>query len=181
VLVWRIPRRAARRRAARRDPLDAVIDAVARTRNHSLGGGLFLLVAAAGFAVIPLLDREAGTGATVFIEVLAGLSLVLGVALLRRAHRLRDPRHNHLVALIVERPADLAWFYVHQLRSKGGINYSIHLWTSDGKRAVLTLVEEDVDAVMAEIGRRAPHARCGYDRESQRLYRERPDRWRPRP
>jgi hypothetical protein len=56
VWLWRRPILAARRRATRTGPLDAVVDAVARTRNLSFGLGGFLVAAAAFFVVIMVAD-----------------------------------------------------------------------------------------------------------------------------
>ncbi|MBS1122735.1 MAG: hypothetical protein H6Q90_4963 [Deltaproteobacteria bacterium] len=181
VWTWRVPRRAAVRRAARRDPLEAVVDAAALSRNLSLFAGVFMVLAGAGMAVIPWVDRDAKLGATIFLEILAALSIGFGVMALVRAYRLRNPRRNELFALIVEHPQDIAWCYVHELRSRAGakLAYQAHVWKADGKLAFLAMAHEDVDVVMAEIARRAPHARFGHDEEIKRQYKEQPTRWRP--
>lgn len=182
IQLWRIPGRAARRRAARTSAWDAVLDAAARTRNMSTGLGIFLVVTGAAFALVPFVDREGGTGTSVFIWVLAALTLGLGAVLLRRAIRMRDPASNEIVDLLANHPEDLAWFYVHQVTAKGiqaTETLSVVLRTASGKHLTLSLVRPDLDDVLAEIARRAPHAQQGYDRELERLYKEQPDRWRP--
>src|SRR5688500_5573441 len=133
VLVFRIPNRAAARRARRTSAFEAIVDAAARTRNLSIAVGAMLIVFGAGFAAIPFVD-SGSIGATVFIEVLAALSLGLGVMQVRRGYRLRDPRHNELLGLIEQRPHEIAWMYLHEIEVQGGgKTLAIHLWKTDGK------------------------------------------------
>jgi hypothetical protein len=182
VPLWRVPRRHARRRAARTSAWDAVIEAAARTRNMSTGLGIFMLVAGVAFALVPLADPGSGVTAEVVIWVLAVVTLGLGGFLLRRAIRMRDPASNEVVDLLANHPRELAWFYVHQVTTEGiraSEALSVVLRTAAGKRLTLTLVRPDLDDVLAEIARRAPHAQQGYAPELERLYKEQPDRWRP--
>jgi hypothetical protein len=181
VYLWMQPTLAARRRAQRKSPLDALVEAAARTRNVSIGVGIFFVVAAAGFVVVPFFDRSAGLGGSIFIWVLGAVSAGLGFYSLRRAIALRDPRNNAVLDLILRRPHEIAWFYLEQVTSDGGGEaLSAVIWTADKQRHHLTLVREDLDAVFAEIDCRAPHAKRGYDKETERLYHEQPDRWQPR-
>lgn len=180
VYLWLQPRLAARRRAQRTSPLDALVEAAARTRNVSIGIGIFFSIAGAGLAAVPFVDSSAGLGGSIFIWVLGALSLGLGVLSFRRAIGLRDPRNNAVLDLILHRPQEIAWFYLEQVTSgAGGEALSAVIWTARNERHHLTLVREDLDAVFSEIDCRAPHAKRGYDRETERLYREQPDRWKP--
>jgi hypothetical protein len=182
VVLWRKPTLAARRRAARTGPFEAVIEAAARTRNLSLGLGIFFVAAAGFLGIIPVFDREAKTGATIAIEVVAAVSLALAGFVLARAYRLRDPRRNEIVELVDQHPHEIAWFYVHRVVTNGiqaSETLSIHLWKTDGKLVALALVREDLDLVLAELERRAPHALQGFSPEHKKLYRAQPTRWRP--
>jgi hypothetical protein len=182
VYLWMVPTRQARRRAARTSPLDVLVDAAARTRNVAVGVGTFLLLAGAGFAIVPFFDRESGLGAAIFLWVLAALTLGLAVMSFARAIALRDPRRNEVPDLILHRPGEIAWFYVSKVTSENveaSEALSVEIWKADGKKTMLTLVREDLDGVLGEIASRAPHAQHGYDREIERLYREHPGRWRP--
>jgi len=175
------PRRAARRRAARRDPFDVIVDGLARTRNVMLGLAGFLVGAVGFFAIVlGAASDEATTGELAVIGVLAVASIAMAVWLGREALRLRDPRHNHVTELLAQRTAELAWFYVRRITRRGMLIQDAMIWGSDGKLAAsIRLVPEDVDAVVAEVARRAPHAARGFSPELERQYRERPDRWRP--
>jgi hypothetical protein len=181
IWVWLAPGRARRRRAAWAGPLDPIIDAARRTRNMMIGLGVFLVAAAPFLAIVPVFDREGTTGMIVTLEVLAALTLGLAGFVFHRAYRLRDPRHNPIVELIERRPHEIAWFYVQEIQGKYGTGktLTVHLWTSDRKKLHLSVVKEDVGAVLAEIARRAPHAARGYDRETERLSEQDPRRWTP--
>ena len=160
VVLWRAPARAARRRAARTGPLDAVVDAVRFTRNVSIGLVPFFIGSAVFLGIIPLFDNSAGTGGNVFIEILAVLSLGLAVWCAIRARRLWDPRKNPVLELIEQNPKELASFEVHEVRAQlGQRGYSLHLQKIDGKKLSVNLIAEDIDAVTAAIRRQAPHAR----------------------
>jgi hypothetical protein len=181
VWVWMAPGRARRRRAAFTSPLDPIVDAARRTRNLSIALTAFLGAAAPFFAIIPLLDPDATTGALVFIEVLAAITLALAVFMGRRAYRMRDPRHNELLDLIERRPHEIAWMYVHEVRVQyAGKTLSAHIWKTNGKLIAFSLVKEDAETIMAELTRRAPHAARGYDVQTEKLYKQDPTRWQPR-
>jgi hypothetical protein len=182
VFLWRLPTRQAKRRAKRTSVREVLVDAAARTRNMSIGLGIFLVLTGALFAIVPYFDREGGVGAVIFIELLAALTVGLGGMLLVRAYRLRDPSNNPILDLIERRPDEIAWFHVLQVTSEGiqaTESLNVQIWQSNGKVVGLALVRDDLDVVMAELARRAPHAQVGYDRAIEKLYKERPDRWRP--
>ncbi|MFO0553302.1 MAG: hypothetical protein U0271_33270 [Polyangiaceae bacterium] len=182
VWLWIQPTRAERRRRMRTSVLDALVDAAARTRNVAAGVGVFMVLAAAAFAIVPFFDRSAGLGGSIFLWVLAAITLAVGLLGLRRAIALRDPKNNELLDLILNRPEEIAWVYVLRVTSEGidaSESLSAQICGADGKTRPLTLVREDLDAVLAEIARRAPHAQQGYSRELEKLYREAPARWRP--
>jgi hypothetical protein len=174
ILLWVAPRRAAARRAARTSPLDAIVDAAARTRNVSLGTGIFMVLAGAGMAVVPFFDTESSIGLSVGVWVIAALSVGFGAFVLRRAYLLRDPRNNEIVDLIERRPQEIAWYYVTEITTnniKASATLVLEIWLTTGKLVSVSLVREDVDAVMGELARRAPDAKAGFDAELRRQYR----------
>ena len=175
VMLWLAPRRAARRRAARTSPLDAIVDAAARTRNTSLGTGLFIVLAGAGMALVPFFDTESGDNLRIAVLVIAALSVGFGAFLLRRAYQLRDPRNNEIVDLVERRPHEIAWYYVTEITTnniRAAASLVLEIWLTNGKSVTVSLVREDVDAVMGELARRAPDAKVGFDAELRRQYRE---------
>ena len=175
VWLWRRPIVAARRRATRMGPLDSVVDAIARTRNLSFGLGGFLVAAAGFFVLIMFSDPEAktNTGLLVGMAVLVATTLASAVLVLRRGFQLRDPRHNPITDLIENRPQDIAWIYIHRVVTRGIETLSIHMWNVQGKNSALAVVREDIDAVLADLVRRAPHALQGYSQEQKRAYKAR--------
>lgn len=158
VFLWRVPSRAAARRARRIDAMEAIVEAAARTRNTCLGYGLGLAPAAALVAILPRLS-SAGPGAVIFLELLAAVTLACAAYLLVRAWRLRDPRSNPIVELVLARPQDLASYEVQEVKVKGFSTLSLRLRERDGTQAQLAIVQEDVDVVIGELARRAPDAR----------------------
>jgi hypothetical protein len=175
VMLWRAPTRAARRRTARTQPLDAVVDAVRFTRNVSIGLGIFFVACAGFIAIVPWFDREATTGMLVALELLALTSIVLAVFYFRRAIQLGDVRRNDVLDLIERRPRELAWFYVHEVKAQlGQRGYALILNKTNGKRVALNVIAEDIDALLAAIAQHAPHAKQGWTRELEQAYRKNP-------
>jgi hypothetical protein len=175
VLVWRAPKRAARRRAARTRPLDAVVDAVRFTRNASIGLGIFFVASAGFIAIVSFFDPEATTGMIVALLLLALSSLGLAVFFFRRAIQLADPRRNDVLDLIERRPQELAWFYVQEVKARlGQRGYVLFLNKTNGKRVALNVIAEDIDALLAAIAQHAPHATQGWSPEVARAYKQNP-------
>ncbi len=181
VVTLLAPRRAAKRRAARRDPLDVVVDGIARTRNVLAGLAAFMLAAATFFVVLLRADHGASSTERTVIWVLTATTVGTALILAFAAYRLRDPRNNAVMTLIAERPHDIAWVYVQTVRRKGQTIQDAVIWTIGKKQHSIRLVPEDADDLVAELARRAPHAMRPFSAETQRLYQQDPTRWRPAP
>jgi hypothetical protein len=173
VWIWLAPRRARKRRAGWKDALDPIVDGITRSRNMMIGLVGFLVLAGPAIAIVPSFDEEATAGALWALRGLGAVSLALAVFLAFHAYKLRDPRKNHIVELLTQRPHEIAWFYVEEVRVRyGGKTRTVRLWKTDGKQVAISLVAEDMDAILAEIARRAPHAAQGFTPENQRLYEQ---------
>jgi hypothetical protein len=171
--LWRAPDRAARRRAARTAPLDALVDAIHFTRKVSIGLALFFGASAPFLGIVPLFDKSAKAGVIVMIEVLAAICLGLAVWCAWRAVKMREPKQSAVFQLIEQHPNELAWFYVQEVKAElDQRGYSLHLWKTNGKQLSLNLIAEDIDAVLAAIAKQAPHARQGWTAEHERAYRQ---------
>ncbi len=179
VYLWRRPTLAARRRATWSDPLDVIVAAVARSRNVSLGGGVMFVLFAAFLGLLAWLASDGGAAERIAVAALALVSLGLAALFLLHARQLRDPRHNHIIALIERNPAEIAWFYVHKVGGGARSSLAIHIWRTNGKCIALNMVREEQDQALAELARRAPHAPRTFSGETLRLYRADPTRWRP--
>lgn len=180
VVTLLAPRRAAKRRAARRNPLDVVVDGLARTRNVMAGLVAFMLAAAVFFVVLLGAAHEASATDRSVIWVLTATTVGTAVILAFAVYRLRDPRNNAVMTLITERPHDIAWIYVQTVRAKGQTIQDAMIWTIHKKQHAIRLVPEDAEDLMAELERRAPHAMRPFSNETKKLYQEDPTRWRPR-
>jgi hypothetical protein len=174
-LVWWMSGLDAKRRAARREPIDVVIDAARRTRNVRTAAAAIFVACAPLFALLPSLDTQANRGEAIAMYVLAALSAVVAVTTAAMAYRLRDPRRNFVVELIEQRPSEIAWFYLRSYRGRYGAKaQEVAICTTAGKRVQLRLVPEDVEPLLAELARRAPRARRGYDIAIERAYKKDP-------
>jgi hypothetical protein len=167
------------RGAPQRQPLDIVVEGIARTRNVRLAGVFLFVPIAIGFAIVPLLDPETTLAEGLGMAGLAALSLGIAAWLGAIAYRLRDPRKNPIVELIEHHPADIAWTYIREQRSRGITVLTAMIWKADRRHESIRVVRDDADTLLAELARRAPHAARGYTRELQNQYRADPARWRP--
>jgi hypothetical protein len=173
IWIWLAPRRARRRRAGWKDALDPIVDGITRSRNMAIGLVGFLLLAGPLIAIVPSFDAEATAGTLWALRGLGAVCVALAGYLALQAYKLRDPRKNHIVDLLTERPHDIAWFYVEEVQVRyGGKTRTVRLWKTDGKQVAISLVAEDMDAILAEIARRAPHAAQGFTPENQRRYKQ---------
>jgi hypothetical protein len=166
------------RRGERRERIEIIVEAVARTRNLRLAGGVLFVLIAAAFALVPLADREGTTGEILGIEALAAVTLATAGWLAWLGLRLRDLRRNPIVDLVERRPQDIAWTHIRQQQSRGMTFLMVMIWKVDRRSECLRVLANDADAVLAEIAQRAPHAAIGFSPETQRLYRADPKRWR---
>ena len=180
IWIWLAPRRARKRRAGWRDALDPIVDGITRSRNMAIGLVGFLLLAGPAIAIVPSFDKEATAGALWGLRGLGAVCIALAGFVAFQAWKLRDPRKNHIIDLLTQRPHEIAWFYVEEVQVRyGGKTRTVRIWKTDGKQVAISLVVEDMDAILAEIARRAPHAAQGFDPATQKLYKQDPRRWTP--
>lgn len=164
-------------RGCRREPLDTLFDALARTRNVRLAGVFLFLPIAIGFAIVPLLAAGSGelsVGQAIMFEALAAASLGVTAWLGAVAFRLRDPRRNPIAELVEKRPQEIAWIYLLEEHQRGLVVLTVMIWKTDGRSETIRVVHDDAAALLDEIARRAPHAARGYSRELESRYRQNP-------
>jgi hypothetical protein len=177
------PALARRRRLRRTSPIDIIVDSLARTRVANLWLGFGLGGFGAFIAVISVQQHdEVGVAGLVVLGLLAVCCLGLGVMGLRVAFGLIPLGRSWVLRVLERQPAELAWFYKSITRTEGvaaSVMTTIELRFADGRHHSLQVENDDADPLIAELARRAPHAQVGYDAELERLYHERPDRFRP--
>jgi hypothetical protein len=178
VMVWRVASRAAARRRRRAGPLDLIADAALRSRDVNAIAAMLFGLFASMFALAAILVEDAGLGTRVGVGVLTLTTLWVAAIFGREAWRKRDPRR--LIALITERPAAIAWCYVHEVRAKLGVRaYRLRICQADGAIEDLAMAKADCEPLMAELRQRAPHARFGFTDQLERAYKQAPAQWRP--
>ena len=136
-----------------------VVDGVHGARNVGIGMALFFVLCAIFFLVAAAMDDTATSGERIGIYVLTAVTLAVAAVGVRTAYRLRDPRQSPIVALIEQRPSDIAWIYVREVVGKMNTRVSdAMIWKTDGKCEQVRLVPEDAEDLMAELARRAARA-----------------------
>ena len=180
-----LPRLRAARRARRTSGLDVITDSLRRTRavNLAVGGGIAAFGAFMVWLAATGADRTATRGTNIGIGIFGGFTALLGLFMLSRVWGLRSIRGSEILRTIEETPQEIAWIYEQVVQTRGAGEISaqsfIYVWFASGKSYTISVEREDARLLLDELVRRAPHARVGYDQEIEKLYREKPDRFRP--
>jgi len=179
-----------RRRQARMGDGAWILEAtLRRTRTFSAGMAvLFLAFGGLLFGVRYLgWDPEAGQLGIGADVVLTGLMIILGVLggyLLVTAAGMVPISRTPLLRVLRTAPHEVAWVYQSVSDSKGrttvlpgirkargvGEQAFVTVCLTEGRRITLSVAADSVPAVVAEVTRVAPHARVGYDRDTERRY-----------
>jgi hypothetical protein len=92
----------------------AIARAIARTRNRRLVAAIIMLPFAGFLIAVPILNPGPGEnsrGATFAVVGLGGVCLLFALFFASIAYRLRNPRKNPIMQLLVDRPQEVAWVY----------------------------------------------------------------------
>jgi hypothetical protein len=164
-------------------PFQAIARAIARTRNRRLLAALILLPFAGFLIAVPILNPgpgETSRGATFAVAGLGVVCLVFALVFASIAVRLRNPRNNPIMQLLVDQPQDVAWVYTTS-HTKNGLEVArtVVLYTAAGTHHTVVVTKDDEASVFADLERVAPHAAVGYSKEIAADYKANPARWRP--
>jgi hypothetical protein len=161
----------------------AIARAVARTRNRRLLAAIIMLLFAGFLIAVPILNPGGGDnsrGASIAVGSLGGVCLLFALFFGSVAWRLRNPRRNPIMSLLVEHPADVAWVYT-TAHTKNGIEVArtVVIYKADGGHQTVVVTKSDEASVFADLEAVAPHAVVGYSKEVAAEYKANPARWRP--
>ena len=161
----------------------AITRAIARTRNRRLLAALLMLPFAGFLIAVPILNPgggESSGGASYAVLGLGVVCLLFALFFASLAYRLRNPRNNPIMQLLVERPHDVAWVYTTS-HTKNGLEIArtVVVYTAEGMHHTVVVTKEDEASVFADLELVAPHAKVGYSKEIAAEYKANPARWRP--
>lgn len=165
------------------DNLESLVHrGVRRTRNILVSVGVVGLVLFVGLAVAGKYAPDDAFGpdhvhrfrvaAVITGAILAAISLLVLV----QGIRLWNPARAPVARLVLDRPADIRWIYVEEIASKAyGVTVkrtrNIKIGDAAGKLHTLMTRGSEVDAVLAMLAARAPHARQGYDPDARKAFK----------
>jgi hypothetical protein len=161
----------------------AIARAIARTRNRRLAAAIIMLPFAGFLIAVPILNPGPGEnsrGVTFAVVGLGGVCLLFALFFASIAYRLRNPRKNPIMQLLVDRPQEVAWVYTTSHTSNGvEVARTVVVYTADGTHHTVVVTKEDEASVFADLKVVAPHAAVGYSKEIAAEYKANPARWRP--
>ena len=164
-------------------PFQAIARAIARTRNRRLLAAIILSLFAGFLIAVPILNPGGGDnsrGASIAVGGLGVVCLVFALVFASIAYRLRNPRKNAIMNLLVEQPQDVAWVYTTS-HTKNGLEVArtVVVYTATGTHHTVVVTKADEASVFADLEAIAPHAAVGYSKEIFADYKANPARWRP--
>ncbi len=117
-------------------------------------------------------------GTIVASVVIGAIFLLTGGYMAWMTARYWVPERSPLGQLLIERPGDILWIYVHEVRSHSGPivarSYGIRLCTAR-KALQMGVKARNKDAVLALLAEMAPQATFGYSRDLAKQFKRDPE------